>query len=428
MTESFLHYLWQFQYFDKRDLRSTLGEELSILHPGYKNVHSGPDFFNARIKIGAIEWVGNVEIHIFASGWLEHKHNGDPAYENVVLHVVWQSDKKVNRSDGSDMSTLTLNGRVAERLLIEYGKLAQNPEQIPCAMQFDGVREITRISMMERTLTERIEAKAAGIQKMLIRNNRDWEETGYQTILRNFGFKVNSEPFEQLAHALPYKILMKHADKQIQIEALLFGQAGFLEDNHGDEYYKTLQREYGLLGRKYQLTTRKVSKVQWRFLRLRPANFPTIRIAQFAALIYQRRNIFSTILSLNSGAALQKFFAIRQSDYWIHHYQFIKQIKEEVATLGEASTANIIINSVVPLLVAYGKSRDEEEYLVRAISILQHMRAETNMITRNWKSLGLASQNAFDSQALVQLYNHYCLKRRCLDCAIGASIVNPGNA
>lgn len=428
MTESFLYYLWQFQYFDKRDLRSTLGEELCILHPGFRNIHSGPDFFNARIRIGDIEWVGNVEIHIFASGWLEHKHNGDPAYGNVVLHVVWQSDKTVNRSDGSPIPTLTLNGRVAGRLLIEYGKLAQNPEAIPCAMQLDQVNEVTRISMLDRTLMERMESKAAGVRKVLLRNNGDWEETSYQTLLRNFGFKVNADPFEQLANALPYKLLLKHADKPIQVEALLFGQAGFLDENESDEYYNILRREYLLLSRKYQLTTMKVSKVQWRFLRLRPANFPTIRIAQFAALIYQRRNIFSTILSLDSGAALQKFFTIRQSGYWMRHYQFFREVKEEVPMLGEASTENIIINSVVPLLVVYGKSRDEEEYLARAISILRHMHAETNMITKKWKSLGLASHNSFDSQALVQLYNHYCLKRKCLDCSIGTAIVNPRNA
>ncbi len=425
MTESFLHYLWQFQYFDKTALASTTGEDITVFHPGYKNVHSGPDFFNARLRIGAIEWVGNVEIHIFASGWIEHRHNADASYENVILHVVWKNDNTVNRSDGSEMPTLELKDRVNESLLLQYRKLVQNPESIPCASSLEGVNQISKLSMLDKVIADRLESKALMVSRMLQRNNNDWEETAYQLIMRNFGFKVNTDPFVQLSQSLPYKFILRHADKLLQVEALLFGQAGFLDEHHEETYYRNLQREYKILGQKYQVISRKVNKAQWRFLRLRPANFPTIRIAQFASLAHHRRNFFSSVLLHDSSKALQEFFSVRQSDYWLHHYHFFRELEGEVSLLGHASIDNIIINSVVPLLVTYGKLKDDAMYMERAVRILQQIHFESNMITRQWKSYGMPSKTAFDSQSLVQLYNHYCLKRRCLECNIGASIVNP---
>jgi hypothetical protein len=425
VTESFLHYLWQFQYFNKSSLVTTTSDEISIYHPGHRNTDAGPDFFNARIRIGPIEWIGSVEIHIHASGWMDHHHNTDAAYDNVVLHVVWKNDKPVCRADGSEMPTLELQHRVDESLLLHYKTLFHNPEAIPCAPSLNGVPHISKLSMLDKVMAERLEVKASIILKMLRRNNDDWEETCYQTIFRNFGFKVNADPFHQLSQSISYKFLLKHADQLTQVEALLFGQAGFLEEQNEEEYYCKLQREYKLLGQKYNLTGKKVSKVQWRFLRLRPANFPTMRIAQLAALIFCRRNLFSSILANESCQALQSFFSVRQSPYWMHHYYFFRSLPHEVDTLGEAAVNNLIINSVVPLLVAYGKSKDEPGYVDRAIRILQNLHAESNMIIKQWKVLGLPSRTAFDSQALVQLYNNYCLKRRCLECNIGAAIVNP---
>ncbi|MEJ7643596.1 MAG: DUF2851 family protein [Chryseolinea sp.] len=427
MTESFLHYLWQFQYFNKAAFVTTTGDEICVYNPGQRNRDAGPDFFNARLRIGPIEWFGSVEIHIYASGWVEHHHNTDAAYDNVVLHVVWKDDKAVSRADGSAMPTFELQHRVDESLLFQYKRLLHNPEAIPCAASFNDVNNICKLSMLDKVLAERLEVKANIILKMLLRNNNDWEETCYQTIFKNFGFKVNADPFHQLSQSISYKFLLKHADQINQVEALLFGQAGFLEEKNEEDYYRMLQREYKLLGQKYQLTSKKVNRIQWRFLRLRPANFPTIRIAQFAALIFHRRNLLSSILSQGSCKSLQLFFSIRQSPYWMHHYHFFRPIKDEIDTLGEAAVNNLIINSVVPLMVAYGKSKDDQGYVDKAVRILQTLHAETNMITKQWKTLGIASRTAFDSQALVQLYNNYCLKRRCLECNIGASIVNPRN-
>jgi len=425
VTESFLHYLWQFQYFNKIALYTTKGEEIQIFNPGQRNTHAGPDFFNARIKIGDMEWVGSVEIHIHAAGWIEHKHNADAAYENVVLHVVWNDNKPVKRDDGSWLPTLELKNRVDEQLLLHYKKLIHSPDVIPCSSKLHEVSQLTKLSMLDKVLAERLESKATVVLKMLQRNNNDWEETCYQILAKNFGFKINSDPFLQLSQSLPYKFLLKHADKLLQVEALLFGQAGFLEEEDQEEYYHLLKREYSLLSQKYQLGGKKLNKVQWRFLRLRPANFPTIRIAQLASLVYTRKSFFSTFLEIASSKGLHEFFSVRQSDYWMHHYQFFNELKEEINPLGGTSIDNIIINTVTPVLVAYGKSKDDQVYVDRAVCILQNIHAESNKITNQWKTLGMSVKTAFDSQAMVELYNNFCLKRRCLDCNIGASLVNP---
>ena len=426
MTEAFLHYVWQFQYFEKSVLLTHAGEPLSIFSTGFRNPHSGPDFFQARIKLNGIEWVGSVEIHIFSSGWIDHHHNTDPAYDNVVLHVVWKNDVEVMRSDGTSIPTLELGGRISDSLVLKYARLMRNPEVVPCSGLLAGVKDIVKYAMLDWSMTERLEMKSASVIRRLTRNNNDWEETAYQTILRNFGFMVNGDPFLQLAQALPYRVVMRHADKSIQVEALLFGQAGFLqEDIPGDAYYATLRREYKMLARKYQLDERRINRAQWRFLRLRPANFPTLRIAQSASLLHARRNFFSHLMACRSAQSLRDFFQVVQSPYWLSHYHFFKVQTGEVSHLGGASIDNIIINSAIPILVAYGKSRGDDQHVERAIAILQELDPESNMITRQWKELGFRVQSAFDSQALVQLNNGYCLRRKCLDCKIGASLVNP---
>lgn len=426
MTEAFLHYIWQFQYFDKTDLVTTSGESVSVFSTGHRNPHSGPDFFQARIRLDQIEWIGSVEIHIFSSGWMDHHHNTDPAYDNVVLHVVWKNDLEIRRMDGSLIPTIELRGRINDGMVLQYARLMHNPETVPCSGLLSGVKEITRYAMLDRALTERLEIKGASVLRRLARNNNDWEETAYQTVMKNFGFMVNGDPFLQLAQALPFRVLMRHADKITQVEALLFGQAGFLQDDVAvDPYYHTLRREYRMLAQKYGLHERRINRAQWRFLRLRPANFPTLRIAQSAALLSARHNFFSHLIGCRSAGELRAFFNVGQSPYWLTHYHFFKTQASSVSQLGDASIDNIIINSVVPLMVAYGKSRSEDLHVERAIAILQQLDQESNMITRYWKALGVQVQNAFDSQALVQLNNEYCLRRRCLDCKIGASLVNP---
>ncbi len=424
MSEAFLHYLWQFQYFDKNELQTITGEPIQIFNPGHRNSHAGPDFSNARMKIGDVEWVGSAEIHVQASGWTEHRHDQDPAYENVVLHVVWKNDRVIRRNDGSLLPTLELMNRISEQFFLDYQRLINSPEKIPCSPFLPHVKEIIRLSMMDKALLTRLESKSKQVSLILRKNHNDWQETCYQLLARNFGFKINAEPFQQLAQLLPYRVLRKHADKLLHLEALLFGQAGFLEDDLEDEYYKLLKREYNLLRQKYKLSDRRLNKAQWKFLRLRPANFPTIRLAQFASLLYQRTSLFSTVLEMDDFPTLVSAFSIEQSEYWTNHYMFFKKAKDNVSFIGDSSISNIIINTVVPLLVAYGKSKDEQVYIDRAITILQQAPSESNAIIMQWKTLGLKSKTAFDSQALIELQNNYCSKRRCLDCNIGASLIN----
>ncbi len=421
MTEAFLHYIWQFQYFDKRNLRTTQGEELQIFQPGIKNVHAGPDFSDARIKVGDLEWRGSVELHINTSGWAEHHHEADAAYERVILHVVWNEDKIITRSDGSIMPTLVLKDRIDTGLWERYRKLITGAESIPCARGLHTVNPVVRLSMLDRTLLLRLESKAAGVWALLEANKGDWNEAAYQLMARNFGFKVNAEPFQQLATALPYTLILKHADRPVQVEALLFGTAGFLEDAPDDPYSKTLKQEFTMLRGKYTLEQKRLHKTQWRFLRLRPSNFPTIRLAQWAALLSTKRNLFAR-LTTGEYQELVEWLSIHQSDYWRHHYQFGREVKS-VPVLGKSSIHALLINTAVPLLVAYGRQQDEQRFVDRAIRLLENMPAEQNTITRLYAAIGLDVKTAFDSQALLELYSSFCQKRRCLECAIGANLI-----
>ncbi|MFZ2905394.1 MAG: DUF2851 family protein [Cyclobacteriaceae bacterium] len=420
MTESFLHYIWQFQYFEKADLATSAGERLTVFQPGFRNAHAGPDFSEAKIKIDNLEWRGSVEIHINASGWNDHRHGDDQAYENVVLHVVWENDKPIKRTDGTVMPTLELKSRVNPDLWNHYKKLFTSVESIPCSNHWPKISALVKLSMLEKTVVQRLELKAQGVMDILVKNNNDWEETCYQLLFKNFGFKVNADPMVQLAHSLPFKVLMKHP---AQLEALLFGQAGFLEKAKADEYVIELKREYDLLKKKYNLTSKMMNEAQWRFLRLRPGNFPTVRLAQLAALFAHRKNMFSEIIEADSYRRIVDLLDTDQSRYWQQHYRFGKQSKTKVPGIGKSSIDNIVINTVAPLLTAYGKIHDDVLFVERAVEWLQNIPAENNKITRAWAGIGHNVTSAFDSQGLIELYNTYCLKRKCLECAVGSAII-----
>jgi len=425
VNESFLYYIWQFQYFDKKELFTTAGERIEVFNPGILNHHAGPDFANSSVRIDGIAWAGSVEIHTWSSDWTDHKHNYDGMYENVILHVVWEEDRSILRLDKTLIPTLELKDRVEASLVRNYQKLIHNPFSIPCTKSFPSAEDLIKHAMLDRALLERLEAKADEVVALLKRNNNDWEETVWQMLTRNFGFKVNSEPFQQLGKSLSYKIILKHADKPFQIDALLFGQAGFLDGEVGDSYYQLLKREYQLLAGKYSLLPGKLAKAQWRFLRLRPANFPTVRLAQFSSLVQQRSSLFSRILEAEDTSALVKIFSVRQSEYWREHYRFNKRSKATVPEIGISSVENILINSVVPLLVAWGKYNDDQSRVDRALEILHSLTSESNEIIRTWELLGYKSRTAFDSQGLIELYNNYCKRRNCLTCAIGAALLKP---
>ncbi len=427
MQESFLHYVWQLQYFDKQNLVTAEGDELTVRKPGHANSHAGPDFSEAKIKIGNIDWVGSVEVHIKSSDWNAHNHQADGAYDNVILHVVWQHDKPVLRSDGATIPTLELRQRVAPALLLSYRKLVESAQPIPCERMLPSVNEITRISMLEKALMQRLEKKAEAIAAQLQANKGDWEETTYQTLSRNFGFKVNADPFALLAKALPYKILLKHLNQPVQLEALLFGTAGLLQKEIPDDYFRLLQREYGLLAAKYDLKSVQLKATQWRFLRLRPANFPTLRVAQWVGVLGATANLFSRIKEATALNEVVRLFQAPQGLYWQQHYRFGKPAKAEVPALGEESIHNLIINSVVPLLVAYGQLHDDQPMVDKAVGWLQSIGPEKNRILQAWSACGWDVKNAFDSQGLIELHNAFCVPRLCLHCAIGTSLVKPAS-
>jgi hypothetical protein len=425
MNESFLHYVWQFQYFEKTGLRTQEGESISVFKTGLHNTNAGPDFTQAKIKIDSIEWVGNVEIHTKASEWRIHQHMRDKAYENVILHVVWENDEQVKRSDGSTIPTIELKGRIPESLIKEYKKLINSPSSVPCEKSFGKVSELTKVSMIDQALMQRLESKSEIVLRLLNSNKENWEETAYQLLLQNFGFKINADAFLQLAKSLPYKLVQKHANNLQQVEALLFGQAGMLETKTKDDYISLLYREYSFLSKKYAIYDSRLSPAQWKFLRLRPANFPTLRLAQVASILYSKKNLLSTFVEADSYDKLMDFFTASPSSYWHSHYHFAKKSKGMVPDLGETSKQNLLINSVVPILVAYSRTKDEPRLMERAVDILHHIPAETNKITKVWEGLRMPAKTAFDSQALIEQYNNLCQKRQCLACVVGSSLLKP---
>ncbi|WP_461141697.1 DUF2851 family protein [Spirosoma pomorum] len=428
MTEAFLYFLWQYQYFDRSYLTTSDGESIQILHPGFRNHESGPDFFNARLLINNVDWGGTVEMHLKTSDWLSHRHQQDQAYDNVILHVVWQDDlagstKRINRTNGTLIPTMELCSRTTSDLLKRYATLSESREPIPCAGQFRSVQPLRITSMLDKAMLQRLERKAAGVQLIAEQTNGDWEEVAYQLLATNMGFKINAAPMEQLARTVPLKAIRKHRDVVTQTEALLFGMAGLLDAEVTDEYSQLLQREYRFLATKYQLNDKEVATHAWKWGRLRPANFPTLRLAQFTQLITQHASLFSLFVGATDVELLLKALQITPSTYWQTHYRFGKVTEKTVSALGETSAVNIVINTAIPLLAAYAHHRGQPAYIDRSIALLEQLPSEKNHLIDNWNALGLDIRTAFDSQAAIELHNEFCVHKKCLSCQIGVGLV-----
>lgn len=420
MKEEFLHFVWMYELFNKSDLRSTSGEDIEIVYPGQHNSDSGPDFINAKVKIDGTLWVGNVEIHICSSDWEKHGHNKDKAYDNVILHTVFKDDRVVTRSNGDPIPAMELTFR--DKLYKNYETLLLNRQWIPCHDQIFKVDPFFIKQWLYKLLVERLENKTGDLQQILLKNNQSWEESFYQALAGSFGFKKNSEPFRLLARLLPLKYLGKHKDNLLQIEAMLFGQAGFLQTAFPvDEYQAKLKKEYEFLQKKFSL--KPFGEHLWKFMRLRPSNFPTIRIAQFSMLIHHSSHLFSKIIRTKEAGIIKDFFRICASEYWDEHYRFGKKSTKKEKRIGEAGINNILINTVVPFVFLYGKSRAIPDLSERAIDILDSLPPEDNSIIRKWKKLNLKAGNASDSQALLQLKNVYCNKKKCINCQIGNRLI-----
>ena len=417
MKEDLLHYAWRLQRFNRTALQTTTGEPIEILHTGTYNTHAGPDFLHARIRIGDALWAGNVEMHLKASDWLQHGHQEDRAYDNVILHVVMEEDTPVHHARGERIPCLEMKKRIPQKLAAHYLRLLSNEDWIACEQQFPSVSELTRNLWLERLAAERLEQKAHLIAQQLEQNKEDWEETFYHFLARSFGARVNAEPFMMLAQRCPLLLLRKHRHSLFQMEALLFGQSGLLAGPFEEEYPQQLQKEYRFLRRKYKLQP--LPPQAWKFLRLRPANFPTLRIAQLCTLLFQTDNLFSKVMAALSMAEVENIFEVKLSNYWWTHYTFDKASEKKRKAMGRDAVHLIFINTIAPFLFLYGQRRGEEKYQERSLELLEATRPESNAVIRRWKAIGATADSAFQTQALLQLKNEYCDRKRCLECAVG---------
>ena len=421
IPEEFLQYVWENRLFAADNLKTVNGELLEILSIGKRNTDSGPDFFNAKIKIGDTIWVGNIEIHKNASDWNKHNHQVNKAYNNVILHVVENNDQPVLRSNLEEIPAMIF--KYPQYLKNNYQNLLDAKTWIACENQFHKIDPIILQLGFNRLMIGRLEDKTDEILTRLQQNNNDWNTTFYQMLARMFGFKVNSVPFELLAKSLPLEVLAKHKSSLFQIEALLFGNSGLLNDQLlGDDYYLNLRNEYSFLYKKYHL--KGIESHLWKFMRLRPGNFPTVRISQFAALIYRSHGLFSKITEIEDLDHLKKLFKVEASEYWNSHYSFNKKSKgNSIKEIGETSVDMLIINVVIPFLFVYGEKQNKEKLKNRALEFLEQLPAEKNSIIEKWGKLGVKARSAFESQSLIQLKNKFCERKKCLNCQLGVKLV-----
>ncbi len=424
MKEEFLQFIWKYGLFNKTDLKTTDGRPIEIITTGQPNSDSGPDFFNARIRIDKTIWAGNIEIHQKSSHWYRHRHNADAAYENVILHVVELPDIPV-KVKNHELPTLKIS--YPAEILKSYEQLLKSERWIACEDQLPNYDPFLLRFWFSSLMIERLQSKTSEILAILEQNKNNWNETFYQLLARNFGMKTNAVPFELLAKSLPLQLLSKHKNDLFQIEALLFGQSGLLNETLlGDDYFLNLRKEYSFLYKKYGLAG--IESHLWKFMRLRPINFPTIRIAQLAALVHQSSALFSRILETEDISELRKLFDVSASGYWNNHYRFNKTSEENrPKVLGETAFDNLVINTIVPLLFVYGDQHLDQAMKDRALSYLEKLAPESNQIIRKWSELEIDSRSAFETQALLQLKNNYCTHKKCLNCQLGAKIITSIN-
>lgn len=428
MTEAFLHYVWKYRLFNTTELKTASGESLVVQHPGTHNFGQGPDFLNARIKIGETMWCGHVEIHLRGSDWHHHKHTDDEHYKSVVLHAVFENDKGIFLYTPGDLQVFDISAYMRTDQWSHYEGWLKSKTWIACQTQVASVDTLTWTGWKDRLVVERFELKSKAVLQQLDKTAGDWSEAFYRLLARNFGFKVNSDAMEMLAESLPQSILAKHKSDPFQVEALLFGQAGFLNQLFTDEYPNELKKEYEFLQKKYALKT--MNSAAWNFGRMRPSNFPTIRIAQLAALVYKSEHLFSSLLELNDVQEIKKLFEVEAHEYWNRHFRFdAKTVGKEFKTernakrLGESSLENILINTVAVMLFTYGRHRDDEKRIDKALELLEICNPESNRILENWNALGITTKNAAETQSLLQLYNNYCSEKQCLKCAVGLKLI-----
>ena len=413
--EQLLHYVWKHKIFSLKELKTTTGQQVEVIDTGLANTDAGPGFFNAKLKLDGVLWIGNIEIHERSSDWFKHGHHADTGYNSVILHIASEIDTEISRSNGERIPQIQLI--CPEAVRTNYKELLETDSYPPCYRIIPSLSPFTAHSWMSALQMERFEQKATLLNERLKRCQGNWEDAFFITLARNFGFGLNGDAFETWAHRLPFRAVDKHRNDLFQIEAIFFGQAGILEDSDGDGYYLRLKKEYTYLQHKFGLIPMDASL--WRFLRLRPANFPHIRIAQLACLYHRAYGLLSRIMETETLQGVRDILKGGTSEYWLTHYTFGGSSPSRPKALSNTSLDLLIINTVVTFLYAYGLHKGNRVLCARAGSFLEELKAENNYITRMWEQCGMKASNAADSQALIQLKKEYCDKKKCLYCRIG---------
>lgn len=420
--EKLMQYVWKHRLWRSEDMVTNTGKKVRVVDPGLLNTDAGPDFFNAKIEIDGHMWVGNVEMHYRATDWKRHHHDSDKAYDSVILHVVAKDDAPVRRTNGELIPQLVLE--VSPQFNADYASLVGATIDVPCATKIKQVPHLTIVEWVEGLAFERLHGKVERIHQLLDSFNGSWEDVCYVTLARNFGFGINNDAFERLARRTPLRLLGKHSDSVLQIEALLFGQAGMLDAQKPgmDSYYNQLCTEYAFLSNKFQLTP--MEKESWKLFRIRPQNFPYRRIAMLAQFIEGGFRMMNRILEAEGEKEMRALFEVELSGYWTKHYTFGKPNDRATATLSRSSIDIILINTVAPLLYAYGELTGNYEMTDKAIKLLEDLRAESNSIVSHFVAYGIDCPDALTSQALMQLKREYCDARKCIYCKIGHHLLS----
>ena len=429
MNEDFLHYVWKYQTFTERELKCKDGEPLQVLKPGMHNMNAGPDFLNARIRIGDTVWAGNIEIHTNASDWYNHNHQSDPAYDNVILHVVYTADKPVLDKSGHEIPVLTLKDLIDYQTYRYYKSWVKQAKFIACEGLLNDVPDIVKTSAIQAAAVERLQMKSEDCLDLLRTTNGDIEETFYRIFCKAIGLKVNAMPFEQLAIITPFSLVRKNRKSAEELQALLLGQAGFLDEaENGNAFIDSLKKTYSIQQIKHQLSPMPASA--WKLFRLRPPNFPAVRIAQMAEIYSSHNALAQQLIELKTVDGYEEIFkSVLDKNFWLTHYTLKAESEPAVKRLGKSTVHLLIINAVVPFLFALANYNKDGSFQEKAVSLLEQLPAESNQIIKKYNELGFKAQNAFDSQGLIGLKKNYCEQLRCLNCKVGIQILkNHGKA
>lgn len=421
IMEMLMQYMWEHRLWNPSGMTANDGRKVRVIDPGIRNTDAGPDFFNAKIEMDGCLWAGNVEIHVRASDWRRHGHDADPAYDSVILHVVGKDDVPVCRTNGERIPQVVME--CTPQLADRYSALVNGGTELPCKEVIASLSPLETAEWVQSLAFERLQEKSRRIKGLLERFHGSWEDVCYVTFARNIGFGTNNDAFELLAKSLPLNLLHKHADSLLQLEALFFGQAGLLQEDGGDSYYRQLCREYGFLRTKFSL--RQPEGLVWKSFRMRPQNFPWRRVALLAHYVYGGFRLMADILAAEGGEdKLRRLFGVRLTGYWSDHFSFSHASPEQSAAIGQGSVDIILINTVAPLYYTYAELTDNYEWAERAVALLESLRPERNHIAALFASAGMKIDNALVSQAAIQLRNGYCLPRKCLYCQAGHKLLS----